>query len=454
MNPATKRRDLVWLAKTLHHTIVSYGKLLDLEFGGMRPVLPAGPGRRSLLLLSWFFPPTINSGVFRPAALATYASRSGWETTVLSGRAPRELSPAGLERLGTVPGDVRVEPIEPLDLRPSYRFFPQIENGFPTVFATIDRGIEAVRNRPPSVVVATGPPFHLFVSAYGLARRFRAKLVLDYRDEWTLNPHDFVEPLQGDRAWEPRCLQAADLVAFTTRSQLENCLGAFRGLDPRRFLVLPNGWEPADFDPLVHDRPSGGGPVHELSLAFVGMLKTHCLPGPFLRSLGELLPRRPDLLSRLKIRFVGKRSEEANAQLGRFPFPQCIDLVEYVPKREANRVMIESSGLLLFNGPSMTRYLPGKIFDYLAAGPPILVVGEGGEIGQLVTGRGAGVVVPEGDIDALERAIDEIISAPRARWHSPDRDAWLAEHTRERLSLRMLEAIEKLDPVRSRPSRI
>ena len=39
---------------------------------------------RSLLLVSYFYPPTRDTGAQRPAAMAKWLARSGWDVTVLT----------------------------------------------------------------------------------------------------------------------------------------------------------------------------------------------------------------------------------------------------------------------------------------------------------------------------------------------------------------------------------
>lgn len=98
-----------------------------------------------------------------------------------------------------------------------------------------------IRARPADV--RRGPPFRQFPAAYLLARRHGVPLVVDYRDECTACPFDFVRRDNADLWWERRCLGAAALAIFTTESQRQNALHTFRELSPERALVIHNGWD-------------------------------------------------------------------------------------------------------------------------------------------------------------------------------------------------------------------
>jgi hypothetical protein len=144
------------------------------------------------------------------------------------------------------------------------------------------------------------------------------------------------------------------------------------------------------------------------------------------------LARSERLRRELRLKFVGKKSPEDIEQLSQFAHPELLESIDHVPKPAAIRLMKESAALLLFNGPKFERYLPGKIYDYLAAGPPLLVFGEGGEIGALVKRLGAGLLVPWSDPEALGRADAPGRGAVPAN-RRPTR-AWLQEHRRDVLA--------------------
>ena len=302
------------------------------------------------------------------------------------------------------------------------------------MLATVSLARRAFHDDPPTVILATGPRFHNFVAAYYIARMFGAKWVLEYRDEWSECPFDFVSAGAADRRWEAYLLRRADAVIFTTRSQLAHHLAVFPGLEASKCLVIPNGWEPDDFGSTDAGPEPAGLEPRRLVIAHVGSQFPHALPGPFLSTLEQVLARSERLRRELRLRFVGQKSREVIEQLSQFAHPEILESIDHVPKPEAIRLMKESSALLLFNGPKFERYLPGKIYDYLAAGPPLLVFGEGGEIDALVKRLGAGLLVPWSDPEALGRALTLLAEGAVPANRRPDTRAWLQEHRRDVLA--------------------
>ncbi|MFQ3192690.1 MAG: glycosyltransferase involved in cell wall biosynthesis, partial [Paraglaciecola sp.] len=79
-----------------------------------------------------------------------------------------------------------------------------------------------------------------------------------------------------------------------------------------------------------------------------------------------------------------------------------------LPRNEANSRMQSCSALLLFNPPELARYLPGKVFDYLSAGRPIIVHGNEGETAKLIRKLTAGYFVDTGSTESLAKILNQL----------------------------------------------
>jgi len=86
-----------------------------------------------------------------------------------------------------------------------------------------------------------------------------------------------------------------------------------------------------------------------------------------------------------------------------------VELVPYASHRRALELQRDSEALLLLIPDAEGRgrgILSGKVFEYLAAGRPILaVVPPDGAAAELIRQTGAGVVVAPDDIDGIEQAL-------------------------------------------------
>jgi glycosyltransferase involved in cell wall biosynthesis len=101
------------------------------------------------------------------------------------------------------------------------------------------------------------------------------------------------------------------------------------------------------------------------------------------------------------------------------------------------------------NPPSLNRYIPGKIYEYIAAGTPILLYGEGGEMAKIVEDLCAGQIVSAGNENALTQAIEALATRPHGR--DTKCNAWLETRTRQFLANKMLVTLDCLVTGVTRP---
>jgi hypothetical protein len=90
-----------------------------------------------------------------------------------------------------------------------------------------------------------------------------------------------------------------------------------------------------------------------------------------------------------------------------------------VTRRESLREMVSASALLLVQ-PGTTVSVPGKAYEYLAAGRPLLALAEEGETAELVRASGIGTSVrPDAGIEALEAALISVIEIASGEYVRP-----------------------------------
>lgn len=427
-------------AQTLIDTAVLGARWLNLE----RPRL--GRARRSasgrhLALFASALPPSSNVGVQRPLSFMRYACSVGWRVDAFCSEPPPTQRQHGDELMARVPREATLHVVHESSRHPSYRFFPRVDGDFRNALAYASRAIDAMASDPPDIVMASGPRFFTFVAALFVARRFGAPLVLDYRDEWTECPFEFVQKDGSDLAWERRCLRHADAVLFTTESHREHQLATFPELVPQKAHLVSNGWDP---DEYVGPPGASKGAAHgKLSLGYLGSLAGQTPPHDFLANLEQLLIDEPEWIERIHVRFIGRRGRRAEEAIRAFRFPEVLEIIDHVGKREAIRRMQESDALLLLTGEGFKRYLPAKLFEYLAARRPVLVYGVPGEASQLVEQLGAGVLCRPGSARALRDALLRLSTLDMSL-NDATIEQWLREHERPTLAARAFAILEPL----------
>ncbi len=398
-----------------------------------------GSGPPHLVLLARHLPPTVNGGVYRPVALLEEAARRRWEVTAVCGEAQHWHPEAGQELARRIPATCRIIRWEDVGIDANPLHTPEVDGGFDAVVPILAAARNALGQRRPSLVLATGPTFVEFIAAMVLGASYRVPYVLDYRDEWSECPFDFVLKGRSNRFWESRTLSRAALVTFTTEAQRQHQIERFPVLARARSAVLPNGW-----DNLASASDHAPAPVENTgvpTIAFLGNLSSYTSLPTFLAALRDAVGMRPDLAGRIRLVFVGMKDPELRDALTAFPVSGLLESRDQVPLSEAQGIMRRSDALLLLNPRDFSRYIAGKTFEYAASGRPILVYGEAGETARLLSGYPAATIVRGGDGAGLATALDRVARRAPVPAVDPDFIKGMSRTERSRAHVDLLEAV-------------
>lgn len=404
---------------------------------------PEQAGLRHALLLS-FFPPMITGGVYRPLSWAKYAHRSKWRVDVLTSHAGDPDSAPAQALLNEVPADVRVCRPEIRELLPAWNVTQKIEmdGGLINVLCLAEWGFQNLLDKPVDVVIASGPPFSYFMAGYFISKRLGRPLVLDYRDEWSENPFSFVEKTTLGRKWEKRILAHAKKVIFTTDGQKKHSGDIFGQAVYDKSIVIRNGW---DEEHQGNAELPGQKTKHAPhSIVFAGYFGQHAPFHLFLDDFRRAAQRKPALLENYQINVVGSQSPEVISQTQSSPLGSIVAFEPQVPITDViARLNSGRIGLIIVT-KNFERYIPGKLYYYLASEIPVLVFGAPGETKNIVEELDAGIFVEAGNPEQLIEALATFDREPGSRWNNQARRDWLISHTRTNRAHALFSALDEL----------
>jgi glycosyltransferase involved in cell wall biosynthesis len=270
----------------------------------------------------------------------------------------------------------------------------------------------------PDVLYSTAPPWTSQVVALAVARILRVPWVADFRDPWARAPWRESQPDRIRRAsarLEPRVLAAADAVLFTSQTNRDEYAAYYGERLAVKFHLVPNGCDPEEFAGLP---PAPKTPPFRL--VYAGSMYGHRSPLPIFRAAASLLAKGAFARSDFRLRLIGDLPHTAN-------FPAVAkemglqDIIEFVPRvtrKQIGAEMAAASALLLLQ-PGTTVAIPGKVYEYLAIGRPILAFSEPGELAALLDRSGVAVVVTPDAENELEGAILKIMELARVELPRP-----------------------------------
>ena len=371
-----------------------------------------------VLLVSFYFPPAGGGGVQRPLKLAQYLPALGVETHVLAPDDPKWVHRDPELRVPTQAWIHRARYLGPQARKPAeeLRAAAGLERAvlqaritarrllLPDASVTwnltaIPAAIGIARREGIDAVITTSPPPSVHFVGAAVQRATGARWIADLRDPIVANQHRR-DDTTAARARQAANEQVAKLVA--RRADAVTCVSEsiaaeVRGLDARGGVrVIANGCDFDDFVGLEYV------PGERFRITHTGSFFGKRDPRPFLQAFHDA-----DLDA--VARFVGDFRATDREWADSLGLGDRLELVDYLPRGESLRYQRDSEALLLLVPDAGGRgkgVLSGKVFEYLAAGRPILaVVPPDGAAAELIRETGSGVVVPPDDVEAIGAAL-------------------------------------------------
>ncbi|MCB0797505.1 MAG: glycosyltransferase [Chitinophagales bacterium] len=398
---------------------------------------------KRVLIISYYWPPVGGAGVQRWLKHARYLPDFGWKPIIYTPENP-DLSITDESLLQDVSQDQEIwrTPIrEPYDL---YRklvgkrevavnhglmdttgkggFFSRLgmwvrANAFipdarmfwirPSARYLIGR----LKKEPVDAIISTGPPHSMHRIALQVHRATGIPWIADFRDPWTNNDVYHRLPL-GKRAerihlrMEKEVLRTATGVVTVSWQWAED----MKQISGREVEVITNGYDEADFSGAV------SLPKDVFELHHVGSLYADRNPVVLWKLLGERYRSSEPWKKHLRIHLTGKTDQSVLAAIREAGLQDVLQYDDYLPHSEVIEAMRQAPVLLLLlnDAPDIMGRIPGKLFEYLAAGRPVLGIGAAaGDSARILNESKAGKMF---DLD------DEL---GMAAWLDNSMQAWL-----------------------------
>ena len=356
---------------------------------------PAKPAAKRVLIVTYYWPPSGGGGVQRWLKFAKLLPGLGWEPVIVTPSNPdvpvqdvslledvaegleiwsypvweptRLLSAVGIggsstSRLGADQAKSYSMKNRMLNWVRGNFFVPDARVGW--VDPTSRKVLKKLRTNPVDLIVTTGPPHSMHLIGLALKQATGLPWVADFRDPWSTM--DYLEEFNLSekakkrmKTLERKVVDAADRLVVTSPGALSE-LGV---PNSPKGAVLPNGWDRDDFpSPVPPPYPQNNPPVIGHFGALYGSRNPRNLwpalarIGWSLRIGGQVTPEvKKDILrSGVRVEWLG--------DLGH---------------KEAVLAMHECHALLVTHNDSASARssTPGKLFECLATGRPLLVIG-------------------------------------------------------------------------------
>lgn len=378
---------------------------------------------KTLLYITPRFPPSNAIGARRALNIARHIDRDDWRLIVLSAPVPSSHFDPQLESL--VPPDVLVS--QQFCRRQNDDARLPVRNRKPSAIARLiaERGPyyipfdehmwhlphafrvakHLVHEYSPDLILVNADPWSGLLLGHKLSKWSGIPWIADLRDPWTL--HSFKMRLRPAivrtviRYYESLFFHSASHIVLNT----QQCCEAYRN----HYAATINGnrmtWIRNAFDREIY-RPSSADPADNriFSMHYFGSFRIYTDPDPLFHLLTAFIQKHKLTPADIELVLYGEQRQRDLDLAAESGLIDYIRLHPAVSVRDALLYLERASVLVLVEGPNRKLQLPAKLYDYLAAGKPVLALSDNQELDSILHRTSTGIVAGHDDLqDGLDK---------------------------------------------------
>jgi glycosyltransferase involved in cell wall biosynthesis len=455
---------------------------------------------RRVLFICYSFPPSMEMGAYSCAQIARYLPLYGWEPVVLTVREKYIDEPhLGQHDVGRVndpdlvirtykfphPTDIyrrfksrspagapprkgdrkAASPINGAegksalraarDLLLSLSCVPDKYNGW--LIPAVAAGLRAIKRTGAGVICSSAPYFTCHLAGYSLALLTGLPWVAHFRDPWVTGLYEERRPVKIcfkiNRALERMTISRADAVVCVTEEHAALLRAAYDQIPASKFAVVMNGFDGLEWQEVMESVPPGASvegyaadAPRKFRITYAGELYMKRDPAPVFRALRTLIDGGEIGREEASVELIGSsESSEGRSMadiISEAGIEGCVEMRGRLSHAETLRRLMQSDLLLLLSEKQLIE-IPGKTFEYLKTGRPILALTYEGAVATLLRRTGGAWVVSPDDQPGIVNAVRECYHSWKYRLPGREPDSSVVESfDRRRTTRRIAELLD------------
>lgn len=421
--------------------------------------------KNKILMIINEFPPTGQSGVQRPLKFVKYAVRAGWEVHIIAPDKPvRKVVDYSL--LQEIPKEAHIYRVAGLgiknpeenkmvdarfeDTAPRSKIikrfwgFLKLINDFLFPYDkqigwmpfAYWKAVKLIDKHKIRNVFITAYPYSAFLVGIALKKKYKDKIfwIADYRDSWQFGPllDKMVLPFRFKKICktDDRVLATCDAAVFVTPETRLQYINKHSWLQEKSFYIS-NGYDEDDFKgitPKKFDQPT---------LVLMGKLtKVYGSPLNLLKALEDCLPNNYQVIHIGNIDKAILHSITASGYTSYkfLGYQKHSEAIAYSLGADINLIILSDS-------PSAKYWYPGKLFELLRCGKPILALGpQESNLEKILNETKRGKYAYINDQEQIKAHIMDILQKPAQFDNSPET---IKQYSREETCRQLLAIYEQ-----------
>ena len=386
---------------------------------------------KSVLIISYYWPPSGGGGVQRWLKMSKYLPEYGWKPIIFTpsnGESPVE-DKSLLQQVHPIVETIKTPIWEPYNFYKRFTgkkssdkvysgFINDKKESFTQKLSVFIRGnffipdarkfwikpsikflIKHLKSNPVDCIISTGPPHSTHLIANGVTRKLQIPWIADFRDPWT--NIDFYDQLRlttradkKHRSLEKTVLKNATEIVTVSKHWAND----FKHIAGRELSIIRNGFDHADFEETVDTLDN------HFSICHIGSMNKDRNPESLWSALKTLVTDN-SFSSKLSIKLIGQVDHSIFQSIENHGLTKFLNHIPFLNHKEALTELQKSQVLLLpiNDTPNSLGVVPGKIYEYLGARRPIIGIGPTeGDSAAILEESNAGKMFKYDDVKGLK----------------------------------------------------
>ena len=340
---------------------------------------------KKILMIAFHFPPNASIGAQRTFKTAEYLPEYGWDPIILTAK---EQAYDSVEKSQNISEKILVNTYRSaaLDVHRHLSFMGKhfgwmaiIDRWTTWVPGAIWKGIRIIKQHKPDLIWSTAPIPSAHIIAAVLSKIFNIPWVSDYRDPFVYH-HTSTTKLKTqiltriDRMTIENCAAAI----FTTQKTTELYRNYFYAESSDKFNTVENGYDEQDWEKLSSYQLKSRSPIsqNKFCLLYSGVLYPNGRDPTSLFHAIQIL-KESEAIAEDNFELIFQGAGDGKDYLNLIESLKITNIVKFtpsVPYLDSLVCVKEANTLVIIQGQVFDYQVPGKLYEYIKSGKPIIVM--------------------------------------------------------------------------------